>query len=189
MSNYFGKNAKVTKKIDKIFPKNKWRKGVSKPEGIVVHETANPTSTLKNEIAYMKAHYQNAFVHTFIDGSTIENIADTSYLAWGSGYYANQRFVQFEQVRVHSKNDFAKEINNAAYYSAYILKQYGLKPSLANKNATGTLWSHNDVSNWLGGTDHTDPVAYWKASGTQWFGTNYTMNDFYQLVKAYYASI
>lgn len=186
ISNYFGKHAKITKKIDKRFPKNKLRKGVAKPEGVVVHETANPTSTLKNEVKYMKAHYKNAFVHTFVDGSTIENIANTNYLAWGAGYQANQRFIQFEQVRVHSKKNFAKEINNAAYYSAYVLKEYGLKPSLAKKNKTGTLWSHNDVSKWLGGTDHTDPVAYWKASGKKWFGTNYTMKDFYKLVKAYY---
>ncbi|QBO37496.1 N-acetylmuramoyl-L-alanine amidase [Periweissella cryptocerci] len=186
ISNYFGKHAKIVKKIDKRFPKNKLRRGLGKPEGVVVHETANPNSTLKNEVKYMKAHYKNAFVHTFVNGSTIENIANTNYLAWGAGYQANQRFIQFEQVRVHSKKNFAKEINNAAYYSAYILKEYGLKPSLAKKNKTGTLWSHNDVSKWLGGTTHTDPVAYWKASGKKWFGTNYTMKDFYKLVKAYY---
>lgn len=137
----------------------------------------------------MKAHYTNAFVHSFVDDTHIINVANTNYLAWGSGYYGNQRFVQFEEVRVHSKAAFAKEINNAAYYTAYILKSYGLKPSLASANKTGTVWSHHNVSDWLGGTDHTDPDGYWATSAKTWFNTTYTMKDFLPVVQAYYNSL
>ncbi|QBO37439.1 hypothetical protein EQG49_03020 [Periweissella cryptocerci] len=187
--NYFKKNAPISSKIWSKFPKNKYRKGAGKPEGVVVHETANPNSTINNEISYMKSHYQNAFVHTFVDNNNIINIANTKYLAWGSGYQGNQRFVQFEQVRVHSKDAFAQEINNAAYYTAYILKQYGLKPSLATSKGSGTVWSHHDVSKWLGGTDHTDPDDYWKQSAKTWYSTTYTMSDFLPVVQAYYNSL
>ncbi|QBO37440.1 hypothetical protein EQG49_03025 [Periweissella cryptocerci] len=188
-ANHFKQPAKITSSIWSGFPKNKYTTSNAKPNGVVVHETANPTSTITGEISYMKAHYTNAFVHSFVDDNNIINVANTNYLAWGSGYYGNQRFVQFEEVRVHSKDAFAKEINNAAYYTAYLLKEYGLKPSLATSSKTGTVWSHHNVSDWLGGTDHTDPDGYWATSAKTWFNTTYTMKDFLPIVQAYYNSL
>ena len=52
-------------------------------------------------------NYNNAFVHSFVDASHV--ISNTNYLAWGVGYPGNARFVQFEQVEVHSKSAFAKK--------------------------------------------------------------------------------
>ncbi|MGY5340134.1 peptidoglycan recognition protein family protein [Levilactobacillus spicheri] len=172
----------ITKSIWSGFPKNKYRYG--KPEGVVVHETANPNSTIYNEIAYMQRNYQSAFVHTFVDGSRIINIANPNYLSWGAGPVANQRYVQFEQVEVHSKGVFAAELNNAAYYTAYTLKQYGLTP----KRYT-TVLSHHDVSNRLGGTNHSDPDQYWSTNARSFFGTTYTMTDFVNLVNTQYAQL
>ena len=37
---------------------------------IVVHETANPNDSIWGEINYEKAHYNNAFVHAFVDGES-----------------------------------------------------------------------------------------------------------------------
>ncbi|MCH4123059.1 MAG: peptidoglycan recognition protein family protein [Levilactobacillus sp.] len=172
----------ITKNIWSGFPKNSYRNG--KPEGVVVHETANPNSTIYNEITYMKNHYGNAFVHTFVDANHIINIANTKYLCWGAGPIANARYVQFEQVEVHSKAAFASELNNAAYYTAYILKQYGLTPK-----RNSTILSHHDVSLNLGGTNHTDPDGYWKSNASAYFGTTYTMTDFVNLVKTQYADL
>ncbi|WP_283678963.1 N-acetylmuramoyl-L-alanine amidase [Lentilactobacillus sp. Marseille-Q4993] len=180
-------HAKTTHSIWGGFPKNKYRHG--KPEGVVVHETANPSSTLYNEIAYMKKNYNNAFVHTFIDASRIVNIANTKYLSWGAGPVANQRFIQFEQVRVHSKSAFAHEVANAAYYTASALHKYGLKPNDAAYDGKGTVWSHGAVSKFLGGTNHTDPKAYYSQSGKKWFGKSYTFADFYKLVKTTYNNL
>lgn len=137
-------HANITSSIWGGFPKNAYRKGTGKPEGVVVHETANPNSTIYNEIAYMKKNYNNAFVHTFVDASRIINIANTNYLAWGAGYPANARFVQFEQVEVHSKSAFAHEVANAAYYTAYTLNKYGLKPNDAPMMAR-ELFGHTGV--------------------------------------------
>ncbi|VDG25063.1 N-acetylmuramoyl-L-alanine amidase [Lactiplantibacillus mudanjiangensis] len=181
--------ASITSSIWNGFPKNAYRNGVGKPEGVAVHETANPNSTIYNEIAYMKNNYQNAFVHTFIDAGKIINIANTNYLAWGSGYYGNQRFVQFEQVEVHSKAAFASEVNNAAYYTAYILKQYNLQPDDAAYDGKGTVWSHGAISTYLGGTDHTDPKTYYANAGKTYFGQAYTFAMFYQLVKQQYDAL
>lgn len=172
----------ITKSIWSGFPKLAYRNG--KPEGVVIHETANPNSTIYNEIAYMERNYQNAFVHTFIDGSRIINIANPNYLSWGAGPIANQRYVQFEQVEVHSKSAFAGELNNGAYYTAYILKQYGLTPKRYS-----TILSHHDVSNNLGGTNHSDPDGYWSKNASTYFGTSYTMTDFVALVKTQYAKL
>lgn len=183
------KPAKVTKAIWSGFPKYKYRHGVGKPEGVVVHETANPSSTIYNEIAYMKRNYNNAFVHSFVDASHIINIANTNYLSWGVGYPGNARFVQFEQIEVHSKSAFAHEIANAAWYTAYLLKEYKLKPNDAAYDGKGTVWSHGSVAKHLGGSTHTDPVGYYASAGKKYFGQKYTMAAFYQMVKKYYKTM
>jgi len=180
------KPAKVTKSIWSGFPKNKYRHGKGKPEGVVVHETANPSSTIYNEIAYMKRNYNNAFVHSFVDGSRIINIANTDYLAWGVGYPGNARFVQFEQVEVHSKSAFAHEVANASWYTAYLLNKYNLKPNDAAYDYKGTVWSHKAVAHKLGGSTHTDPIGYYASAGKKYFGQKYTMAAFYKMVKSYY---
>lgn len=179
-------HAKITSSVWGGFPKNKYRHGKGKPEGVVIHETANNSSTLYNEIAYMKRNYQSAFVHSFVDASRIVNIANTDYLSWGAGYPANARFVQFEQVRVHSKSAFAHEIANSAYYTAYLLNKYNLSPNDAAYDGKGTVWSHYSVAKFLGGSDHSDPVAYYASNGKKYFGSKYTMAQFYTLVKSYY---
>ncbi|WP_288531182.1 N-acetylmuramoyl-L-alanine amidase family protein [uncultured Secundilactobacillus sp.] len=179
----------VTKQIWAGFPKHAYRHGAKKPEGVIVHETGNPSSNITNEIAYMKRNYANGFVHTFIDANHIINIANTNYLAWGAGFPANARFLQFEQVEMHSKSQFAKQAANAAYYTATLLKQYHLKPNDAAYDGKGTVWSHNAVSKFLGGTDHTDPNGYYKSAGRKYFGQAYSMAQLYQLIKKDYETL
>ncbi|WP_243674242.1 peptidoglycan recognition protein family protein [Lentilactobacillus kisonensis] len=155
----------ITKKVWGGFPHSKYRHGKGKPEGVVVHETGNTSSTIFDEIAYMKKNYRNAFVHSFVDDEHIINIANTDYLCWGVGYPGNARFLQFEQVEMHTKKNFAEEVENAAYYTAYLLKEYQLKPNDACYDGKGTVWSHGSVAKYLGGSDHTDPVGYYKKCG------------------------
>src|SRR5699024_10275984 len=77
-------------------------------------------------------------------------------------------------------DEFAKSVNNQAYLTAEMLKQNGLKPSLADNNeGTGTVISHNAISEYRGGTDHTDPINYF----SQW---GYDMDQFYKLVEKHY---
>ncbi|WP_083673312.1 N-acetylmuramoyl-L-alanine amidase [Limosilactobacillus caccae] len=160
-----------------------------KPNMVVVHETANPKDSIWGEINFERAHYDNAFVHAFVDANNIIQISTTDHEAWGAAYPANGRAVQFEQVEVYGGWNFARELVNAAYYTAYNMRKYGLTPSLAQSNGTGTLWSHHNVTQYLGGTDHTDPDGYWSNRARNYFGTGYNMNDFLQLVNYEYAKL
>ncbi|WP_220751046.1 peptidoglycan recognition protein family protein [Apilactobacillus xinyiensis] len=178
------KPAKITNDIWSGFPHYKYSGG--KPKGVVIHETANPHSNIYSEIAYMKKHWKNAFVHSFVDDKRIINIANTNYLSWGVGYPGNARFIQFEQIEVHSKKAFAKEVNNSAYYTAYLLHKYNLPAVSAESTGKGTVWSHKSVAKHLGGSNHTDPIGYYKNNGKKFFGKAYTMSEFFSLVKHYY---
>lgn len=161
-------------------PNFNYRHGKAKPEGVVVHETANPNSTIWNEITFMVNNYNSAFVHAYTDANNIIQVHNTDYGAWGAGPLANERYIHIELVREHNLDNFAKSVNNQAYFVAYELKHYGLTPSRANKNGGGTVWSHADVSRYLGGTDHTDPE-------TPYFSNwGYSMSEFYELVVKHY---
>ncbi|QTQ08934.1 SH3-like domain-containing protein [Macrococcoides canis] len=160
-------------------PQIAYRNGVAKPEGIVAHETANPNSTIEGEISYMSRNINNAFVHAFVDDNNIIETANTDYLSWGAGGVSNPRNINVELVRVYGKDRFSKSVNNLADYLATNLLYYNLPVDNAHNDGQGTVWSHQAVSNYLGGTDHTDPVG--------WFAeNNYTFNEFYSLVQEKY---
>lgn len=157
----------------------------STPNGIVVHETANKNSSIWSEINYMDQHWDNAFVHAFVDSGNIIEIHDPTYAAWGAGRVANKYFLHVELVEHANRTDFMKAILNDAYYMAVKLDQFGLTPSRpsgqANDN-TGTIWSHKEISLYLGGTNHVDPDGYFQTYG-------YTMNDYFQLIQYMYNKV
>ncbi|MBC1535753.1 GW domain-containing glycosaminoglycan-binding protein, partial [Listeria sp. FSL L7-1485] len=174
--------ASIEKQLKSQFPKFNYRNGYGKPEGIVIHETANNSSTITGEISYMSSNYNNAFVHAFVDKSRIIQIHPTQNGVWGAGQYANARFIQVELVRSKTFDEFARSINNYAYYTAYLLNQYKLPVDNAHGDGKGTVWSHDAVTRYLGGTTHTDPVGYFN----QW-GYNFT--DFVSLVNQKYKAM
>ena len=151
--------------------------------GVVIHETANPNSTIDGEVNYMYNNYNSAFVHAYASSDKIIQTAPSQYLAWGAGANANPYFYQIELTRSNTFDEFAKSVNNQAYLTAKMLKANGLQPSLADNNqGTGTIISHNAVSQYWGGTNHTDPIGYF----SQW---GYDMNQFYSLVQKHYKSL
>lgn len=152
-----------------------------KPEGIVVHETADPGATAYDEAIYFNREWMNmyAYVHAFIDKGTVIQMMTPDYGVWGAGPMANDRFVQVELCEEDNKEDFVKSVNNDAIWCANILHRYNLKPSNATKTGQGTIWSHAAVSKFLGGTDHGDPDGYFAKWG-------YSMDQFYDLIKYYY---
>lgn len=161
------------------FARFSYRYGRGAVEGVVAHETANPNSSIRSEMNYMVKNHHNAFVHAFVDHGNIIEIHPTDLGAWGAGYYANQRFVHVELVRENNFEDFAESINNYADYIAYVLAKYDLGVTSAEANGRGTLWSHNAVSKFLGGTNHVDPHGYFAQYGYNW-------NDFVKLVTEKY---
>lgn len=159
-----------------------YRNGVGRPEGVVIHETATPGASAWNEVTYFNREWRNAqtYVHAFADANNILQIHDTDYGVWGAGPWANSRMIQIELCEENTREDFARSVNNQAYFTAVMLKRYGLTPSLADGTGSGTIWSHNAINQYhpsAGG--HTDPIGYFNKWG-------YTMWQFYQLVQYYY---
>ena len=148
-------------------PKIPYRNGVGRPEGVVGHETANPNSTIDGEISYMRNNWQNAFVHAFVGNTKIVEVANTDYVAWGAGPTANGRFIHAELVRYKSKADALAAIDRWIFYLAYQIYWYNLLADDAADGA-GTVWSHDAVSKFLGGTDHSDPIEYLRSWGITW---------------------
>ena len=183
INNYIRSNKFQAPRIEEdyssYFPKYGYRNGVGKPEGIVVHDTANDNSNINGEISYMKNNYNSAFVHAFVDGNRIIETAPTDYLSWGAGPNANNRFINVEIVHTHDYASFAKSMNNYADYAATQLQYYNLKPNSAENDGQGTVWTHYAISKYLGGTDHSDPHAYLQSH-------NYSYNELYDLINEKY---
>ena len=181
-------HAKITKQISSIFEQRGYSTSSGNPRGVVIHDTGNENTTTNSEVSYMKQNYSSTqvFVHTFIDNQQILNIADTKYMAEGAGPYANPYFVQFEMPHEYTAASFANQLGNAAYYTAYILKQNNLPVTKGTKDGGGTVWTHAMISSYLGGTDHEDPIPYWSTAARKLFGTTYNINNFVELVQAYY---
>ena len=181
INNYIrSKNYKVPtyeQSIASYLPQFNYRYG--KPEGIVMHDTANDSSTIDGEVNFMKNNYSLAFVHAYVDGNRIIETANTDYGAWGAGPVANQRFIHVELVHTHDYDSFARSINNYADYAATNLLYYGLKPDSAEYDGQGTVWTHRSVSNYLGGTDRVDPHGYLAMH-------NYSYDELYDLIYEKY---
>lgn len=175
---------KVDWRTYSLFPyKNLAGEDVNAPLGIVIHETANNKSIIWNEIAYMDNNWTSAFVHAFVDQDNIVEIHDPRYGAWGAGKIGNQYYLHIELVEhPEDQTAFMKSILNDAHYAAQKLLQFGLTPSRPSGllgDPSGTIWSHHEVSSYLGGTNHTDPTDYFKQF-------NYSMAEFFELVQYEY---
>ncbi|MBA1434288.1 peptidoglycan recognition protein family protein [Bombilactobacillus bombi] len=162
-----------------------YRNGVGKPEGVVIHETADSNASAWDEVTYFNREWPNiqAYVHAFADANNILQIHSADYGVWGAGPWANSRMIQIELCEVNNYDDFARSVNNQAYFTAVMLKRYGLTPSLADERGYGTIWSHNAINQYhpsAGG--HTDPIGYFNKWG-------YTMWQFYQLVQYHYGRL
>src|SRR5699024_11435052 len=116
----------------------------------------------------MSSNHRNAFVHAFVDGSRIIEVHPTDYGAWGAGRFANERFIHVELVRVHSFDEFARSINNYSEYIAAVLYKYNLGVTSDEDTGKGTLWSHDAVSRFLGGTTQVDTNGYFARNGFNW---------------------
>ena len=64
-----------------------------------------------------------------------------------------------------------------------MLKKYDLPVTLGQEDGEGTIWTHEMVSLYLGGTDHVDPTDYWTETANDYFGTDYDIEDLSNLSK------
>ncbi|WP_241481001.1 N-acetylmuramoyl-L-alanine amidase [Listeria newyorkensis] len=131
---------------------------------VVAHETANPSSTIDNEVTYMTRNWQNAFVTHFVGGGgRVVQVASTGYTQWGAGAKANgYAYAQVELCRTKDKAQFAKDYAVYCQLLADLAKQAGIPVTLdtGSKVTDKGIKSHKWVTDKLGGTNHQDPYAY-----------------------------
>ena len=151
-------------------PSNPYRNGVGAYEGVVLHYTDNENDTAQKEADYAKENWEqrHVFVHEFVDAKECIQTANPDYKAAGAGRNANERFTHIELCHANNKKEFEdsfdKQMERAAEYLAN--RKLGVTP--AKPDGSGTLWSHADVTHYLGGTDHLDPEPYLKKWGKTW---------------------
>ncbi|MED1089733.1 N-acetylmuramoyl-L-alanine amidase [Bacillus paramycoides] len=139
-------------------PKVEYRNGYGAYEGVVAHSTATPEAPAINIRNYEARTWRNAFVHYATDWDENIQIASTKYQARGAGPAANKRFVHVELSETSDPIKFKKSYERYVKLLADILRERNIHPSKG-------LWTHNDVTYNLGGTDHEDPLVYLKSHG------------------------
>ncbi|OOR18174.1 MULTISPECIES: N-acetylmuramoyl-L-alanine amidase [Bacillus cereus group] len=139
-------------------PKQPYRYGVGAYEGVVAHSTATPEAPAINIQKYESRTWRNAFVHYAVDWDETIQIADTKYIAYGGGPGANKRFVHVELCETADYDKFKRSYDKYVKLLAKILRDRGLSVEKG-------LWTHYDVTKYLGGTDHEDPLDYLKSHG------------------------
>ncbi|MGN7195656.1 N-acetylmuramoyl-L-alanine amidase [Bacillus mycoides] len=139
-------------------PKQPYRYGVGAYEGVVAHSTATPEAPAINIQKYESRTWRNAFVHYAVDWNETIQIADTKYIAYGGGPGANKRFVHVELCETAYYDKFKRSYDKYVKLLAKILRDRGLSVEKG-------LWTHYDVTKYLGGTDHEDPLDYLRSHG------------------------
>ncbi|CAI8883108.1 N-acetylmuramoyl-L-alanine amidase [Bacillus sp. IT-79MI2] len=139
-------------------PKQPYRYGVGAYEGVVAHSTATPEAPAINIQKYETRTWRNAFVHYAVDWNETIQIADTRYIAYGGGPGANKRFVHVELCETSDYDKFKVSYDKYVKLLAKILRDRGLSVEKG-------LWTHYDVTKYLGGTDHEDPLDYLHSHG------------------------
>ncbi|WP_242227161.1 N-acetylmuramoyl-L-alanine amidase [Bacillus cereus group sp. BfR-BA-01315] len=139
-------------------PKTPYRYGVGAYEGVVAHSTATPEAPAINIQKYETRTWRNAFVHYAVDWNETIQIADTKYIAYGGGPGANKRFVHVELCETANYDKFKRSYDKYVKLLAKILRDRGLSVEKG-------LWTHYDVTKYLGGTDHEDPLDYLHSHG------------------------
>ena len=139
-------------------PKQPYRNGVGAYEGVVAHSTATPEAPAINIQKYESRTWRSAFVHYAVDWNETIQIADTKYIAYGAGPGANKRFVHVELCETRDYVKFKRSYDKYVKLLAKILRDRGLSVEKG-------LWTHYDVTKYLGGTDHEDPLDYLKSHG------------------------
>ncbi|PGT74072.1 N-acetylmuramoyl-L-alanine amidase [Bacillus cereus] len=139
-------------------PNIPYRNGVGAYEGVIAHSTATPEAPAINIQKYESRTWRSAFVHYAVDWDETIQIADTEYIAYGAGSEANKRFVHVELCETRDYEKFKRSYGKYVKLLAKILRDRGLSVEKG-------LWTHYDVTKYLGGTDHEDPLDYLKSHG------------------------
>ena len=132
---------------------------------IIVHDTANPRATGRNEATYMKRNWRNAYTTHIVGDGIVYQVGQSGYISYGALNANPYAPAQIELQATTDKVLFAK--NYAVYIELIrdLAKQFGIPLTLDTGGAgTAGVKSHLWVTNNYGG-DHTDPYGYLSSMG------------------------
>ena len=131
------------------------------PEFLVVHSTANPGATAQNHAQYWKSNDtgKQYAVHYVSDWTEALHTMRDNRKAWHVGN-ANSRCIGIEICEAKNRAQFDAGIEIAAKACADILRKHGW--------GTDKMVTHDWCRRNYGGTDHTDPLPYFKKWGLTW---------------------
>lgn len=121
--------------------------------GLVIHSTANPNVGCDNHYSYFNR--VGLGTHYIVDNKKCLQLAPTNELMYHVGANANPYFIGIEICEMY--NDFNTTWNNAVDVVKKIVKAHNIKKE--------NVVTHDWISRNYGGTDHTDPVGFFKKHG------------------------
>lgn len=136
--------------------------GYISPSYLVIHETSNPGASAANHVSYWRRSQPNVSMTQYImelDGSVVYHTQADNRKAWQVGR-GNSYVVGIELAHATNQQDFNRQFDQAAQWAANYLRSRGW--------GIDRLLSHNDCRLKWGGTDHTDPIGYFRQYGSSW---------------------
>lgn len=133
--------------------------GSCTPKYLFVHETANPGASAYNHSLLYSRGYDYAVQYVSDKTGNVYHCVPDNRLAWGVGN-GNRYGVNLEICHETNAADFKKGWDTAVAFVAWYLKTRGW--------TIDNLMSHDECRKKWGGTDHTDPVGYFKKYGKTW---------------------
>ena len=126
---------------------------------LVVHETANPGASAANHVNYWRTSDYAVHYVMDLDGSVVYHTMSDDRKAWHIGN-GNSHAVGIELCHATNQFDFNAQWNEAVKWCGDYLHSRGWDVS--------HMISHNEARLMWGGTDHTDPNAYFESYGKSW---------------------
>lgn len=133
--------------------------GSCNPTYLFVHSTANLGAPAINHKNLYSRGYQYAVQYICDWTGDVYHCVPDDRLAWGVGN-GNRYGVNLEICEGKTQDQFNKSWNTAVEFCAYYLKKRGW--------GIDRMMSHDECRIKWGGTDHTDPLPYFKKWGKTW---------------------
>lgn len=137
------------------------------PNLIILHETANPRATGRNEATFMKRNWRNAYTTDIVgDGGIVYRVGEIGYVSYGAGNANPYAPIQIELQHTKDKALFKKNYEAYINYARDMAKKYNIPLTLDTGSSVYDrgIKSHLWVSQHVWG-DHSDPYSYLASMG------------------------
>lgn len=134
--------------------------GYASPSYLAIHETSNPGASAANHVRlYGSGTWQYAVQYVCDWTGTVYHCVPDDRKAWAVGN-GNSKCVNLEICHATNGDDFERAYGTAVEFAAWYLGKRGW--------GMDRLISHDDARRMWGGTDHTDPIDYFREYGKSW---------------------